>query len=118
MIPAKAAEPIAMPTRVGPRNHVLDRVQILIREYTILMTKRGQVGHARRSIYSNPFNRGCIGTVRCPLWCKLTIDEGAYWRNLANTIESSVCGGDAALCQNYSDQLLPAALREAQSAGI
>jgi len=26
-------------------------------------------------------------------------DAGAYWRNLANTIEQSVCGGDAVLCQ-------------------
>jgi len=24
---------------------------------------------------------------------------GAHWLNLANTIEPSVCGGDAALCQ-------------------
>jgi len=24
---------------------------------------------------------------------------GAHWRNLANTNEPSVCGGDAALCQ-------------------
>jgi len=28
------------------------------------------------------------------------VDEtGAHWRNLANAIEPSVCGGDAALCQ-------------------
>ena len=26
-------------------------------------------------------------------------DGGAYWRRLANAIETSVCGGDAALCQ-------------------
>ena len=26
-------------------------------------------------------------------------DGGAHWRHLANTIEPSVCGGDAALCQ-------------------
>jgi len=24
---------------------------------------------------------------------------GAHWRNLGNTIEPSVCGGDAVLCQ-------------------
>jgi len=34
-----------------------------------------------------------------------------HGRNLANTIEPSVCCGDAALC-------LPGALREAQGAGI
>ena len=26
-------------------------------------------------------------------------DADAYWRNLANTIEPSVCGGDVAFCQ-------------------
>jgi len=32
---------------------------------------------------------------------------GAYWRHLGNTIEPSVCDGDAALCQlNYFDHLL------------
>jgi len=33
--------------------------------------------------------------------CRLerAIDGGAHWRNLANTTEPSVCGGDAALCQ-------------------
>jgi len=30
---------------------------------------------------------------------KHVLDVGAHWRNLANTIEPSVCGGDAALCQ-------------------
>jgi len=29
----------------------------------------------------------------------------AHWRNLANTIEPSVCGGDATLLSNYSDQV-------------
>ena len=27
------------------------------------------------------------------------LDGGAHWRHLVNTIEPSVCGGDAALCQ-------------------
>ena len=27
------------------------------------------------------------------------LDEGAYWRHLANTTESSLCGADAALRQ-------------------
>jgi len=31
--------------------------------------------------------------VRCECWW------GAYWRNLANTTEPSMCGGDAASCQ-------------------
>jgi len=39
---------------------------------------------------------------------KHVLDAGAHWRNLANTIEPSICGGDAALrqitlttCLNY-----------------
>jgi len=31
---------------------------------------------------------------------------GAHWRNLANTIEPSMCGGDAAFLSNYFDHLL------------
>jgi len=30
---------------------------------------------------------------------------GAHWRNLANTIEPSMCGGDAAIVPNYFDHL-------------
>ena len=30
---------------------------------------------------------------------KHVLDDGAHWRHLANTIESSVCGGDTSLCQ-------------------
>ena len=30
---------------------------------------------------------------------------GAHWRNLANTTESSMCGGDAAFLSNYFDHL-------------
>jgi len=45
-----------------------------------------------RSIYSKRFSRrqNRYG---------VDADWDAYWRNLANTIESSMCGGDAALCQ-------------------
>jgi len=39
------------------------------------------------------------GGANVPSW------EGT-WRNLANTIEPSVCGGDAALMSNYFDHLL------------
>jgi len=31
---------------------------------------------------------------------------GAHWRNLANTIEPLMCGGDAACLSNYLDHLL------------
>jgi len=32
--------------------------------------------------------------------------DGEYWRYLANMIEPSTCGSDAAFCQNYFDHLL------------
>jgi len=75
---AKTAEPIEMPfwmpTEVDPGNHALDRVQILMR--------RGNFGMQTR-----------LGPT------KHILDGGAHWRQLANTTEPSVCGGDASLCQ-------------------
>ena len=32
--------------------------------------------------------------------------EGAHWRNLANTSEPFMCGGNAAFLSNYFDHLL------------
>jgi len=31
---------------------------------------------------------------------------GEHWRHIANTIEPSICGGDAAFLSNYFDNLL------------
>ena len=36
---------------------------------------------------------------------KHVLDGGAHWRQLANTIELSMCGGDAAFLSNYFDHL-------------
>jgi len=36
---------------------------------------------------------------------KHVLDGGAHWRNLENTIEVSMCGGDAAFSSNYFDHL-------------
>jgi len=33
------------------------------------------------------------------------LDGGAQWHHLANTIEQSMCGGDAAFLSNYFDRL-------------
>jgi len=33
------------------------------------------------------------------------LDGGAHWRNLTNTIEPSMCGGDAVFLSNYFDHL-------------
>jgi len=46
-----------------------------------------RVGTRKRKL-----NRICQVAPMCPL-------VRAHWRNLANTIEPSVCGGDVALCQ-------------------
>ena len=37
---------------------------------------------------------------------KQVLDEGAHWRHLANTIEPSMCGSDAAFLSNCFDHLL------------
>jgi len=37
---------------------------------------------------------------------KEPLDEGAHRRNLANTIEQSMCDGDAAFLSNYFEHLL------------
>jgi len=37
---------------------------------------------------------------------KHVLDGGACWRNLATTIESSMCDGDAVFLLNYFDHLL------------
>jgi len=49
-------------------------------------------GHVRGRHSENNSARNRTGTVRM-------FDGDAYWRNLANTTEPSVCDGDAALCQ-------------------
>jgi len=42
-------------------------------------------------------------SIEVPTWTwvgrRKDVLHGAYWRNVMNTIEPSVCGGDAALCQ-------------------
>jgi len=38
------------------------------------------------------------------------LDGGAHWRNLADTIEPSICGGDAAYLSNYFDRFFDIAV--------
>jgi len=74
-------------------------VQIPTREGAIFIYEvggSGRRGHARAYTQSDSTG-GSTGTVWMPTggytrW-------GAHWRNLVNKIESSMCGGDAALCQ-------------------
>jgi len=37
---------------------------------------------------------------------KHVLDGGAHWRNLANTIEPSMCGGDASFVSSYFEHAL------------
>jgi len=47
--------------------------------------------------------RCCLG---CGLWwAQGSITWGAYWHNLANTTEPSMCGSDATFLSNYFDRL-------------
>ena len=107
LIPAKTAEPIAMPfgmwTRLGLRNHVLDGVPDSHTRRGNFEGKNGQLAHDMpehvwRSIYSKRLGRGWhrYGTDYAD-WGVL--DGGAHWRNLANTTEPCMYSGDAALCQ-------------------
>jgi len=85
--PAKAAEPIVVSfrisTRVGPRNYVLDG--------------GGPDSHVQGAILrvKGAGIIGGIGHARVDRILKAT----QHWHHLSNTIESSVCSGDAALWQ-------------------
>jgi len=77
------------------RNNVLDGVQILPREGAIVKCRDTTAICAKR------LNRS-----RCRLVCRLGwVQRGAYWRNLVNTIDLSMCGGDWAFLSNYLDHL-------------
>jgi len=68
----------------------------------VIFTRKVHAGHFLHSSavsYAKWLNR-----LRCRLgcglgWAERNTSRGAHWRNLANTIESSVCGSNAALCQ-------------------
>jgi len=45
---------------------------------------------------------------------KACVRRGAHYRNLANTIELSMCGGDAAFLSNYFDHLSVVCYRNAR----
>jgi len=114
--PAKTAELIEMPfglwAQMGPRNHVLDGVHIPIR--------RGILGERAPIVKYRDFLPWAVQKLLhqsiCRLGCGLGWAKGstnwigfarwqmcpprrAHWRHLANAIEPSVCGGNAAFCQ-------------------
>jgi len=71
-------------------------VQPPIRERTILRAKRG-----RHRTWTDMSDGRSIHQEAVPVWCRCRLGRtrsGAHWSNLANAIESSLYGGDAALC--------------------
>jgi len=85
---------------VRERKHLLDGIQVPTREGTILRVKRGRPRTfpvVLWLIYSVTQQRAAL------VWCKCQLGytrQGAYWRNLVNTMEPSVvCDDDAALYQ-------------------
>ena len=93
--------PFGMWTQAGPRNHVLiwwfrsPRVK-----WQLWVRKGVGPGHARAcpSVEVLIATQQGAESVRWGCWLEC-IGWGAHWRNLANTVEPSVCNGDAALCQ-------------------
>jgi len=91
--------PFGIFTRVGPRNHVLDGVQIAPCEYAIFRGK-DMPGHARR--HSAVSSAKMAESIEMPfgLWTLSggpmeALHGGAHWRHLANTIEPSMFVGPA-----------------------
>jgi len=89
--------------RVGPKHYVLDGVQVPC-EGAIFSGER----EARCEV-QRPSAVSCAKTAEpiemlFGIWTRLgprkhVLGEGAHWRNLTNTTEPSVCGGDAACYQ-------------------
>jgi len=106
----KMTEPIVMPfgmlTPVGPRNHVLDGVQIHHVKGQFWRQKGAGSGHAQVcpevDILKATQQRATSVQCGCQMWCT----RGAHCRNLVNTSEPSVCHGQAAALSNYFNHLL------------
>jgi len=92
---AKSAEPIKMPfgmwIREGPRNHVLDGVQIPTHEETILRAKMSLSGHSPDMSGGRYIQSDSTGAEPERCGCRLVCPRcGAHWRHLASTTEPAV----------------------------
>ena len=103
---AQTAEPIEMLfgfwPRIGSINHVLDGVQIPLCEGAIFRGKDMPV--YVRQHYCELCKMAELIEMLFLLWTRVgrrkhVLHGRTHWRHRANTIEASVCGGDAALCQ-------------------
>ena len=97
-------------TQMGPRNHVLDGIQVPM--------WRGNVeGDWRPIVKYRDFLAWAmqkrLNRSRCRLGCglgwskgsRLCIKWGAHWRHLTNTTKQFMYGSDAAFLSNYFDHL-------------
>ena len=79
---AKSAKAIEMPfgmwTRIGPGNHVLDRVQIPTREWAILRAKGAGPGHVRTRPAVDILKATQQGAALVRCRCRLGRNEGAH----------------------------------------
>ena len=97
-------------TALGPRNHVLDGVQIPHVKGQFWGGKGGplwSIGTLRRELYKNGWtDRDAVKDVNSCRPREACFRWGCTWCNLANTTESSICGDDAAFLSNYFQYLL------------
>jgi len=92
----------------GPRNDVLDGVEIVLCQGAVFRGKyisddTAVSGAKMAGPIAIPFG---LWSVESNGLKEAFSRWGAHWRHLANTIEPSVLGGDAALLSNYFDHLL------------
>ena len=100
--------PFALWTRVGSRKYVLDGSRSPCEE--AIIRGKDMPGHERHSAVSCAKMAELI-EMSFGLWTcvgrRKHVVHGGHWRNLANTNEPSVSGGDAALTvSNYFYHLL------------
>ena len=104
------AEPTELPfemwTQVGPRNHVLDEVEISTREGIMLRAKRfwPRTCPMVDILKAAQQEQNCYGADAS--WSDQ--DEGARLHCMLNTIEPSVCSGDEALSNYFHHLFVPA----------
>jgi len=113
------AESIDLPfgvwTRVGQRKHEFNRIRQLAPMYTISIvfarwrqrTRRHSAVSCAKRLNRSIYRLGCglgwtegsTSSIIFARWRQCAHMGGHIWRHLANTIEPSVYGGNAVLCQ-------------------
>ena len=96
-------------TRVSPRNYVLERGPDTQCDGADLNGKRAAI--VKLAVCRDLCEKAVPIEMLFGMWTgvgprKQALDGGSHWRNLANTTEPSMCGGDAAFTLYYFDHLL------------